>query len=41
MNADYTSAVLAVMAIFAGINWGVYARRKYNGPRLQLNDEEM
>ncbi|CAG7949885.1 unnamed protein product [Penicillium nalgiovense] len=40
-NMNYTSAVLGVMAIFAGINWGIYARRKYNGPRLQLNDEEI
>lgn len=31
---DYTSAVLGVMAIFAGINWAIYARKKYDGPRL-------
>ncbi|KAJ5375252.1 hypothetical protein N7517_007258 [Penicillium concentricum] len=40
-NMNYTSAVLAVMAVFAGINWGICARRKYNGPRLQLSDEEI
>lgn len=37
---DYTSAVLAVMAIFGGVNWMIYARRKYEGPRLRPVSEE-
>lgn len=37
--SDYTSAVLGVMAIFAGINWVIYARKKYDGPRLRSSSE--
>lgn len=33
---DYTSAVLATMAVFSAINWVVYARRHYKGPRIDL-----
>lgn len=36
---DYTSAVLGVMAIFGGLNWVVYARKKYDGPRLRQSSE--
>ena len=32
---DYTVAVLGVMAIFAALNWVVYARKVYKGPRLR------
>lgn len=29
------------MAIFGGINWMIYARKKYEGPRLRVvNDED-
>lgn len=38
--SDYTSAVLGVMAIFAGINWVIYARKKYDGPRLRSSSDE-
>jgi len=31
---DYTSAVIGVMAIFAAINWVIYAGKSYHGPRL-------
>lgn len=31
---DYTSAVIGVMTIFAGLNWFIWARTKYHGPRL-------
>ncbi|CAG8048734.1 unnamed protein product [Penicillium salamii] len=34
LDLDYTSAVLAVMAIFAGLNWIICARKNYRGPRL-------
>ncbi|CAG7952332.1 unnamed protein product [Penicillium salamii] len=34
VGLDYTSAVLAVMAIFAGLNWIICARKNYHGPRL-------
>lgn len=33
---DYTCAVLGCMAIFALVNWFVYARRHYAGPRIDL-----
>ncbi|KIW37309.1 hypothetical protein, variant [Exophiala oligosperma] len=31
---NYTSAVIAAMALFAAINWFIHARTKYHGPRL-------
>lgn len=34
---DYTCAVLATMAVFSGINWLVYARKHYKGPRIDLS----
>ncbi|EEP81302.1 conserved hypothetical protein [Uncinocarpus reesii 1704] len=34
-NMNYTSAVLGCMAIFTGINWIFYARKKYHGPRIE------
>jgi choline transport protein len=33
---DYTCAVLAAMALFSGVNWVVYARKHYKGPRIDL-----
>lgn len=33
-SMNYTVAVLAVMALFGIINWVIYARKKYYGPRL-------
>jgi choline transport protein len=38
-NMNYTSAVLGVMAIFGGLNWVIYARKKYDGPRLGHSGE--
>ncbi|CAG7920911.1 unnamed protein product [Penicillium olsonii] len=38
-SMNYTSAVLAVMAIFAGLNWIVYAGKEYHGPRLHSGDQ--
>lgn len=36
---DYTSAVLGVMAIFGALNWLIYARKNYDGPRLRQSSE--
>ncbi|KAI4848966.1 amino acid transporter [Aureobasidium sp. EXF-8845] len=33
---NYTCAVLAAMALFSGVNWVVYARKHYKGPRIDL-----
>ena len=33
---NYASVVLAVMALFAVINWFAYANRRYEGPRVNL-----
>lgn len=33
---DYTCAVLGSMAIFALVNWFVYARTHYAGPKIDL-----
>ncbi|KAI5459483.1 amino acid/polyamine transporter I [Mariannaea sp. PMI_226] len=33
-SMNYTSAVIGVMVIFAILNWFLYARKKYSGPRL-------
>ncbi|KAJ5322014.1 uncharacterized protein N7506_011144 [Penicillium brevicompactum] len=38
-SMNYTSAVLGVMAIFAGLNWIICASRKYRGPRLHSGVE--
>ncbi|QRD91067.1 putative amino acid transporter [Aspergillus flavus] len=38
---DYTPAVLGAMAIVAGINWLVYARKWYQGPRLRRSSGEI
>ncbi len=35
-EANYVGAVLAVMALFAVINWFIYARKHYEGPRVDL-----
>ncbi|KAF5549070.1 amino acid polyamine transporter I [Fusarium mexicanum] len=35
-NMNYTSAVVGVMAIFATINWFLYGRKHYKGPRLPV-----
>ena len=35
-SANYAAAVLAVMTLFAVINWFSYARRHYDGPRVNL-----
>ncbi|KAI4726177.1 amino acid transporter [Aureobasidium sp. EXF-10728] len=35
-SMNYTCAVLATMALFSGINWIVYARKHYKGPRIDL-----
>ncbi|KAI4763634.1 amino acid transporter [Aureobasidium sp. EXF-3400] len=35
-SMNYTCAVLAAMAVFSGINWVVYARKHYKGPRIDL-----
>ena len=35
ITTDYASAVLGVMAIFAALNWLIYARKNYRGPRLR------
>ncbi|KAE8337813.1 hypothetical protein BDV24DRAFT_154083 [Aspergillus arachidicola] len=40
-NMNYTPAVLGVMAIVASINWLVYARKWYQGPRLRRSSEEI
>ncbi|KAB8238978.1 amino acid/polyamine transporter I [Aspergillus alliaceus] len=39
-NMNYTSAVLGVMGLVAGVNWAVYARKWYRGPRLWRGSEE-
>ncbi|KAB8261427.1 amino acid/polyamine transporter I [Aspergillus pseudonomiae] len=39
-NMNYTPAVLGAMTIVAGINWVVYARKSYQGPRLRRFREE-
>ncbi|KAB8224372.1 amino acid/polyamine transporter I [Aspergillus novoparasiticus] len=39
-NMNYTPAVLGAMAIVAGINWLVYARKWYQGPRLRRSSGE-
>ncbi|THY38339.1 amino acid transporter [Aureobasidium pullulans] len=36
-SMNYTCAVLATMAVFSGINWLVYARKHYKGPRIDLS----
>jgi choline transport protein len=33
---DYAAVVLVVMLILGVINWFVYARKWYHGPRLEL-----
>ncbi|KAF7537119.1 hypothetical protein G7054_g4006 [Neopestalotiopsis clavispora] len=33
-NMNYGAAVLAVMALFGGINWFAHARKHFHGPRL-------
>ncbi|KAJ4984182.1 choline transport [Stagonosporopsis vannaccii] len=33
---DYASVVIAVMALFTVVNWFGHARKKFNGPRLQV-----
>jgi hypothetical protein len=33
---DYTCAVLAAMTLFSGVNWVLYARKHYKGPRIDL-----
>jgi choline transport protein len=33
-ESDYTPAVIGVMAIFAALNWFLYTRKRYHGPRL-------
>jgi choline transport protein len=35
-GANYAAAVLAVMALFAVINWFIYAKKHYHGPRVNL-----
>jgi len=35
-SMNYTSAVLATMAVFSAINWVLYARKHYKGPRIDL-----
>jgi choline transport protein len=35
-TANYAAAVLAVMALFAVVNWFAYARKHYKGPRVNL-----
>lgn len=35
-GANYAGAVLAVMALFAVLNWFTYARKHYQGPRVDL-----
>lgn len=35
-SANYAAAVLAVMAVFAVINWFAYAKKNYKGPRIDL-----
>ncbi|KAK7192105.1 choline transport [Paraphaeosphaeria sporulosa] len=37
-NMNYASAVIAVMALFATLNWFFYARKNYQGPRLEFSD---
>jgi choline transport protein len=39
MMLDYTSAVLGVMTIFAGLNWLLCASKKYHGPRLHRSSD--
>jgi choline transport protein len=34
LGADYTSAVLGVMAVFTAINWFIHGNKLYHGPRL-------
>lgn len=38
-NMNYTAAVLGIMAICGVINWAIYARKRYNGPRLLQSSE--
>ena len=38
-NMNYTAAVLGVMAICGIVNWVMYARKKYYGPRLLQSSE--
>ena len=33
---DYTSAVLATMAVLSVLNWFVYARKHYHGANITL-----
>lgn len=35
---DYSAAILAVVAGIATANWYLYARRHYQGPRIQFQD---
>lgn len=32
---DYSSAVMGVMVVFAALNWFLFARKRYQGPRLE------
>jgi choline transport protein len=36
VTMNYTSAVLGAMALFSIVNWFVYARRHYKGPRIDI-----
>ncbi|KAI5195539.1 amino acid transporter, partial [Aureobasidium subglaciale] len=38
-SMNYTCAVLATMAVFSGINWFVYAKRHYRGPRMDFGSQ--
>ncbi|KAJ2982100.1 hypothetical protein NQ176_g1620 [Zarea fungicola] len=35
-SMNYTVAVLAVIVIFAAVNWFTYGRKHYKGPRIEL-----
>lgn len=37
---DYASAVIAVMGLFAALNWFMHARKHYSGPRLETDIEQ-
>lgn len=38
-SMNYTAAVLGVMALCGILNWAIYARKKYHGPRLLESNE--
>lgn len=38
-SPDYTAVVLGCVGLLGLVNWILYARRHYHGPRIELGDQ--